>query len=62
MKKTIYFALMSVSIGCVVGAIVTNVANILYPDFGLDYFPAIGFFSVLTWGVLSLLGLIFRRS
>jgi hypothetical protein len=61
MKRTIYFALMSVFFGVVVGLIVTNVVNILYPDFGLELGLAITFFTALTWGLLSLLGLVLDR-
>ena len=61
MKKTVYCALMSILIGSIIGAIVANVVNILYPDLGLDYGLAIAFFTVLTWGALSLAGMVFRR-
>ena len=53
---------MSLLIGGIVGAVVTNVINIVYPDFGLEYSLAIPFFIVLTWAFLSLIGMIFRRS
>jgi hypothetical protein len=62
MKRTIYYALMSLLIGSIIGAVVTNVVNIMYPDLGLDYGLAISFFIVLTWAFLSLIGMVFRRS
>jgi hypothetical protein len=62
MKRTVYYALMSVLIGSIVGAIVVNVVNIMFPDFELDYALAILFFTTLTWAVLSLMGMVFRRS
>jgi len=62
MKRTIYCALMSLLIGSIVGAVITNVINIVYPDFGLEYSLAIPFFIVLTWAFLNLIGMIFRRS
>ena len=62
MKRTIYYALMSLLIGSIVGAVVTNVVNIVYPGFGLDYGLSMSFFIVLTWAFLGLIGTIFRRS
>jgi hypothetical protein len=62
MKRTIYSALMSIFFGVVAGAIATDVINIMYPDFGLDYKLAIAFFSALSWALLTLIGLIFSRS
>ena len=62
MKRTIYYALMSLLIGSIVGAVVTNVVNIVCPDFGLDYGLAILFFIVLTWAFLGLIGTIFHRA
>jgi hypothetical protein len=61
MKRTIYFALMSIFFGVIVGSIVTNVVNILYPDFGLELGLSISFFTALTWALLSLIGLVFDR-
>jgi hypothetical protein len=61
MKRTIYFALMSVFFGVVAGSIVTNVVNILYPDLGLELGLSITFFTALTWAVLSLIGLVLDR-
>jgi hypothetical protein len=53
---------MSLLIGSIIGAVITNVVNIMYPDLGLDYGLAISFFIVLTWAFLSLIGMVFRRS
>jgi len=61
MKRTIYSALMSVLFGIVAGAVTTDVINIMYPDFGLDYKLAIAFFIALSWSLLTLVGLIFDR-
>lgn len=52
---------MSVFLGVVIGALVTDVINILYPDFGLDYKLAITFFIALSWSLLTLVGLIVKR-
>lgn len=52
---------MSVLFGIVAGAITTDVINIMYPDFGLDYKLAIAFFIALSWSLLTLVGLIFDR-
>jgi hypothetical protein len=62
MKRTIYSALMSVFFGVLIGSITTDVINIMYPDFGLDYMLAIAFFIALSWSVLTLAGLILRRT
>lgn len=62
MKKIIYCALMSILIGSIIGIIVVNVVNILFPDFEIDYTLAILFFTTLTWSILSLMGMVFRRS
>lgn len=62
MKRTIYCLLMSLLVGSIVGAVATNVVNIMYPNFGLDYGLAISFFIVLTWAILSLISMLFRRS
>lgn len=61
MKRMLYCGLMSILIGSIVGSIVVSVVNIMYPDFDLDYTLAILFFSTLTWCVLSLFGMVFRR-
>ena len=62
MKNVVYCVLMSALIGVVVGAIVVNVANILVPDLDLDYGLPIALFTLLTWGVLSLVGKLRRRA
>jgi hypothetical protein len=62
MKRTIYSVLMSIFFGVLIGSITTDVINIMYPDFGLDYMLAIAFFIALSWSVLTLAGLILRRS
>jgi hypothetical protein len=62
MKRTIYSALMSIFFGVLAGSLTTDVINIMYPDFGLDYTLAIAFFIALSWSVLTLAGLILRRS
>jgi hypothetical protein len=53
---------MSIFFGVLIGSITTDVINIMYPDFGLDYMLAIAFFIALSWSVLTLAGLILRRS
>ena len=62
MKRTIYSVLMSIFFGVLAGSVTTDVVNIMYPDFGLDYALAIAFFIALSWSVLTLAGLILRRS
>jgi hypothetical protein len=57
----LYCGLMSVLIGSILGSIVVNVVNIMYPDFDLDYALSIMFFSTLTWAVLNLFGMLSRR-
>lgn len=62
MKRTFYFIVMSFLGSIIVSSIVVDVVNMTYPDFGLDYELAIGFFFALIWAVLSLCGLILYRS
>jgi len=61
MKRTVYQLLMSVSAGAVIGIIVVNFVNIMDPEIEIDYEVSILFFSVLTWGALSLLDTLFRK-
>jgi hypothetical protein len=61
MKRTVYQLLMSVSAGAVIGIIVVNFVNIMDPEIEIDYEVSITFFSVLTWGALSLLDTLFRK-
>jgi hypothetical protein len=61
MKRTLYQLLMSVSAGAVIGIIVVNFVNIMDPEIEIDYEVSIAFFSVLTWGALSVLDTLFRK-
>jgi hypothetical protein len=61
MKRTIYQLLMSVAAGAVIGGIVANLVNIMDPEFDMDYGVAIGFFTIITWGLLAVLDMLFRK-
>ena len=61
MKRTIYQMLMSALAGAVIGSIVTNLVNIMDPEVQMDDEVAIGFFAVITWGLLSVVDMLFRK-
>jgi hypothetical protein len=55
MKDVIYCGLMSILIGGILGVIVGELFDILFPDIALDPLLFVAFFAVVTWGILSVL-------
>jgi hypothetical protein len=50
-----------VAVGALIGGVVVNLVNIMDPEIEMDYEVAIAFFSVMTWGALSLIDTLFRK-